>query len=54
MCAALLPEVVSVANEDLGGRVESLADKADAIIAALDELFTCAVRLARERDEGAA
>lgn len=33
-------EIVSVANEHLGDRVGSLADEADAIIAALDELFT--------------
>lgn len=33
-------EIVSVANEHLGERVESLADEGDAIIAALDELFT--------------
>ncbi|HKQ82928.1 MAG TPA: CcdB family protein [Steroidobacteraceae bacterium] len=33
-------EIVSVAIEQLGERVESLADEADAIIAALDELFT--------------
>jgi toxin CcdB len=33
-------EIVSVANEYLGERVESLADEADAIIGALDELFT--------------
>jgi toxin CcdB len=33
-------EIVSVANEHLGERVGSLADEADAIIAALDELFT--------------
>jgi toxin CcdB len=33
-------EIVSVANEHLGERVESLADESDAIIAALDELFT--------------
>jgi toxin CcdB len=32
-------EIVSVANEHLGERVGSLADEADAIIAALDELF---------------
>ena len=33
-------EIVSIANEHLGERVGSLADKAEAIIAALDELFT--------------
>lgn len=33
-------EIVSVANEHLGEHVGSLADEADAIIAALDELFT--------------
>jgi toxin CcdB len=33
-------EIVSVAKEHLGERVESLADEADAIIAALDELFS--------------
>jgi toxin CcdB len=33
-------EIVSVANEHLGERVGSLADEADAIVAALDELFT--------------
>ena len=33
-------EIVSIANEHLGERVGSLADEADAIIAALDELFT--------------
>ena len=33
-------EIVSVANEHPGERVGSLADEADAIIAALDELFT--------------
>ncbi len=33
-------EIVSVANEHLGERVGSLADDADAIIAALDELFS--------------
>ena len=33
-------EIVSVANDQLGERVGSLADEADAIIAALDELFT--------------
>ncbi|HEY2035909.1 MAG TPA: CcdB family protein [Steroidobacteraceae bacterium] len=33
-------EIVSVANEHLGDRVGSLAEEADAIVAALDELFT--------------
>ena len=33
-------EVVSVANEHLGERVGSLVQEGDAIIAALDELFT--------------
>ena len=33
-------EIVSVANERLGERVGSLAEEADAIVAALDELFT--------------
>jgi len=33
-------EIVSVANEHLGERVGSLAEDGDAIIAALDELFT--------------
>jgi toxin CcdB len=33
-------EIVSVAKEHLGERVESLADEADSIIAALDELFS--------------
>lgn len=33
-------EIVSLANEHLGDRVGSLAEEADAIIAALDELFT--------------
>ena len=33
-------EIVSVANEHLGERVGSLAEEADAIVAALDELFT--------------
>jgi toxin CcdB len=33
-------EIVSVANEHLGECVESLADESDAIVAALDELFT--------------
>jgi toxin CcdB len=33
-------EIVSIANEHLGERIGSLADEADAIIAALDELFT--------------
>lgn len=33
-------EIVSVANENLGERVGSLADEADAIISALDELFS--------------
>jgi toxin CcdB len=33
-------EIVSAANEHLGERVGSLAEDGDAIIAALDELFT--------------
>ncbi len=33
-------EIVSVANEHLGERVGSLAEEGDAIVAALDELFT--------------
>jgi len=33
-------EIVSVANENLGERVGSLAAEGDAIIAALDELIT--------------
>jgi toxin CcdB len=33
-------EIVSIANEHLGERVGALADEADAIIAALDQLFT--------------
>ncbi|MBW8077012.1 MAG: plasmid maintenance protein CcdB [Gallionella sp.] len=33
-------EIVSVANEYLGERVGSLAEEGDAIVAALDELFT--------------
>jgi toxin CcdB len=33
-------EIVSVANENLGERVGSLAQEGDAIIAALDELIT--------------
>lgn len=33
-------EIVSVANEHLGERVGSLTEDGDAIIAALDELFT--------------
>jgi len=33
-------EIVSVAHEHLGERVGSLAEEADAIVAALDELFT--------------
>jgi toxin CcdB len=33
-------EIVSVANEHLGELVGSLAEKGDAIVAALDELFT--------------
>jgi toxin CcdB len=33
-------EIVSVANEQLGERVGSLAEEGDAIVAALDELFT--------------
>ena len=33
-------EIVSVANENLGERVGSLAQEGDAIIAALDELLT--------------
>ncbi len=33
-------ETVSVANEQLGERVGSLAEEGDAIVAALDELFT--------------
>jgi toxin CcdB len=33
-------EIVSVANENLGDFVESLEDKGDAIIAALDEMLT--------------
>lgn len=33
-------EIVSIANEQLGERVGSLATEGDAIIAALDELFT--------------
>ncbi len=36
-------EVVSVASENLGERVGSLADEADAIISALDELFSRAL-----------
>lgn len=33
-------EIVSVANEQLGERVGSLAEEGDAIVAALDELFS--------------
>jgi toxin CcdB len=33
-------EIVSVANEHLGARVGSLTEEGDAIVAALDELFT--------------
>ena len=33
-------EIVSVANENLGERVGSLGEEGDAIVAALDELFT--------------
>lgn len=33
-------EIVSVANEHLGERVGSLAEEGDAVVAALDELFT--------------
>jgi toxin CcdB len=33
-------EIVSVANEHLGERVGSLSEEGDAIVAALDELFT--------------
>ena len=33
-------EIVSVANEQLGERVGSLAEEGDAIVAALGELFT--------------
>ncbi len=33
-------EIVSGANEELGERVGSLTDEGDAIVAALDELFT--------------
>ena len=33
-------EIVSVANEHMGERVGSLAEEGDAIVAALDELFT--------------
>jgi hypothetical protein len=33
-------EIVSIANENLGERVESRATRGDAIIAALDEVLT--------------